>query len=316
MTEKVSSSSPPFAPEYIAETEFKTGNFSFVDRKLDMTTLEQIGELSSLTIDQKTDWAEGCCRSMGCCCVDFENVYNLYDSKDLGVPLISIKEDSGCCGRALCNPNHTLKMEWFNGKDSKNSLLDIEKPFKCCCPAFGPCCQKEITVKRKVPEEEVIGYVQQPFCGGCFTPTLNVYDKPGGSSLGKVTGPCCCIGGMFGSDWRFFDKSGQEHLKVHRDGCCANGCCRTMGTTADKYEIGFEDKSLPLDEKLTLISSVILVDYLFFEGDTNCSVIWCAFPPQFWCTCWDWYCCGATIPCKCKFCYDEAASTAKYGAAL
>jgi len=155
----------------------------------------------------------------------------------------------------------------------------ISKPFRFCCPAICPCFQKDITVTR-LPEKKVIGYVQQPLCGGFWTPTLNVYDQPGGQYLGYVQGPCCCIGGCCSSDWKLYDANGREHVKVKRDGFAELGLARSNFTTSDKYEVTFEDKSLSVDDKVRLMSTVIFIDYLFFEGETNTICICCTCPPQ------------------------------------
>ena len=133
----------------------------------------------SVIVNNETNYLEGCCKCFGCCCADFNNTYDLYlaNSKDFS---FQFKESSNFCCRSLCNPNHALTLT-IRAKDGTIDILSIDKPFKCCCcPAISSCCQKEITIKR-LPESNVIGYVQEPCCGGWFTPSLIVFDKPGGT---------------------------------------------------------------------------------------------------------------------------------------
>ena len=41
---------------------------------------------------------------------------------------------------------------------------------------------------------------------------------------------------------------------------------------ADKYKLDFVSEKLTLEDKLVLLSTVMFVDYLFFEGEVNASV--------------------------------------------
>jgi hypothetical protein len=42
--------------------------------------------------------------------------------------------------------------------------------------------------------------------------------------------------------------------------------CRGLFSDADKYKLDFLSEKLTLDDKLILLSSVLFIDYLFFEG--------------------------------------------------
>lgn len=213
-----------------------------------------------------------------------------------------IKEESGCLNRVFCNPNHALVLKVTqNGSE----ILEIEKPFKCCCPAFLPCCQKEATIRKTNPPQEV-GYLQQPFCGGFFSPVIDVYDKKGGEKVGKIEGPCCCIGGCCSNNFKLLDGKGLEHAKIKRDAKL------NVTSTADRYELAFEHKSTTLDDKLRIIGTTLFLDYLFFEGETDCICILCTFPPQCWFKLWDFYCCGALVPLRVKCCYEEVAKAAAH----
>ena len=222
----------------------------------------------------------------------------------------------------LCNPNHKITLT-ARAKNQDTELLKITKPFKCCCPALLPCCQKDILIERQGSESKVIGHAIQPCFAGFYQPRIDVYDGPGGQLKGKVVGPNCCIGGCCSSKWYFYDTKGEEDVKIKRDGFAEVGLARSNFTTADKYEVTFEDPTHTVDDKLRLISTVIFVDYLFFEGETNTIIncinfctcppkVFC--PPQIWCKLCDFYCCGALIPFRMKCCIDDALKVGKMAA--
>lgn len=91
--------------------------------------------------------------------------------------------------RLFCNPNHSLKLSITDTR-SKTELAYIEKPFKCCCPAFFPCFLKEASIYKVEGGNPVdVGLIKQPWCGGFFTPVLDVYDKKpedGGAINGRL----------------------------------------------------------------------------------------------------------------------------------
>ena len=67
--------------------------------------------------------------------------------------------------------------------------------------------------------------------------------------IGKVKGPCCCLGGSFcASDFKLLDKNHVEHAKFRRDGALGKGILRSAATTSDRYELDFEDRKSLLAE--------------------------------------------------------------------
>lgn len=193
----------------------------------------------------------------------------------------------------------------------------MHKPFKCCCPAVCPCFQKEVEVFRG---SKVIGKVKQPCFAGGFRPRLDIIepnDEGDEKNMGHISGPCCCIGACCSSEWNFYDRNGKEHLSFKRGGMADIGIMKSLGTNSDSYFVKFEDKTIDLDERIVMLASVIFIDYLFFEGETNCICNWCEYtppflicPPELWCKLCDWYVCGSTIPCKLKCCISEATEAA------
>ena len=165
--------------------------------------LEELEEFDSIVINQETQFQEGCLRCLGCCCLDFTNRYDLYygNSKVNHRPydLLVEEVDSNCLWRALCNPAHELVLKVTASRHGQgHTVLQIVKPYRCCCPAVLPCCQKEATVYRNRGKDLLeVGYIQQPLFAGCLRPSLDIYDKKEGARVGSVTGPICCIGGQF-----------------------------------------------------------------------------------------------------------------------
>ena len=194
----------------------------------------------------------------------------------------------------------------------------MHKPFKWCCPAIIPCFQKEAEIYKGGKQ---IGLIKQPWCAGGLKPKLSVYEPnaDGGEmkNMGHISGPFCCIGACCSSEWNFFDRNGKEHVTMKRGGMADIGVAKSLGTNSDTYWVQFEDKTTSLDERIVMLAGVIMVDYLFFEGETNCTCNWCQWappflicPPELWCKLCDVYCCGSTIPVKCKCCISEATDLA------
>jgi len=148
------------------------------------------------------------------------------------------------------------------------------------------------------PSPQVIGYVQQPCLAGGFTPRLNIYEQENGKMLGYVEGPCCFIGGICcDSTFNVFDSQGSNLGQITRKGVKDFGDAVTkLFSDSDKYAVSFPPTT-DVRMKATLFSTVLFLDYIFFEDegavsanpfDQSCSI-----------KCCDVYCCGSTIPCKC-----------------
>eukprot|EP00602_Paraphysomonas_sp_CaronLab_P010966 CAMPEP_0185017494 /NCGR_PEP_ID=MMETSP1103-20130426/437_1 /TAXON_ID=36769 /ORGANISM="Paraphysomonas bandaiensis, Strain Caron Lab Isolate" /LENGTH=241 /DNA_ID=CAMNT_0027546927 /DNA_START=39 /DNA_END=765 /DNA_ORIENTATION=- len=230
-----------------------------------------IERADNITVDQKSQFAESCCKCLGVCCADFENSYDVYVPDGAGATRLRATEDSTCVRRALCNPYHALKLHISSDSDGKKSgnILEIEKPFRCCCPALLAPCQKSITVSRVQPKREVIGYVQEPCLGGVLRPKLKMYREKHGRPLGTVSGPCCCIGGCCKSEFEVTSPEGHPLATIKRGGVSDMGIRRALLSNSDKFQIQYTDNSIPVDDKLVMLSSLLFIDYLFFEGETT-----------------------------------------------
>jgi hypothetical protein len=174
------------------------------------------------------------------------------------------QEESGACSRCCLGPHVGLTVYYRSIDKNGPEVLRLEKPFMCCCPVLLPCCQKEATLKIN-NGTETVAYFQQPLFGGCFTPTIDIYDRQGGSKLGYMTGPCCCVGGFCDSNFEVFNASGASVAKFQRMGVSDMGdAAKLMTSDADRFGINF-DPNLDLKLKSLMLGIVIFLDYLYFE---------------------------------------------------
>jgi len=256
-----------------------------------------LSNINMFIIEQQTHMLEAA--TQGCC--EQENEYKIFSNG--GRYMMDAREESGCCCRICLHPNHSLKLHIKTPNSDphdSSDLFTVIKPFKCCCAAFCSCCQKEITVlsHSKGRLNQQIGYVKQPCCGGCCRPKLYIYDRPYGNYLGYVAGPCCCLGGFCDSKFNVHDTHGYQIGKIERKGVKDLASLgRELFTDSDKFTLSFP-LNINHKMKVILFSTLLFIDYLFFEeeGNCECNPISCNFHIK----CCDIYCCGSTIPCKCK----------------
>jgi hypothetical protein len=145
---------------------------------------------------------------------------------------------------------------------------------------------------------EIIGYIQQPCCGGCFTPTLEVYDKPGGSRIAQLTGPCL-LGSMCSTTFQVFNGNSANIATFEKKGVQdMSDALREALSDADRFQMHFNAKT-DVKLKAVMVGTLLFLDYLFFEGDQACGSI-NPFTGEVNLVCCNMYCCGSTIPCGCK----------------
>ena len=53
-----------------------------------------------------------------------------------------VAEESGCCMRQLCSPNHTMKLHMTDMAGRKVLTMDRPWTFNCCCCEWGNLCGK------------------------------------------------------------------------------------------------------------------------------------------------------------------------------
>lgn len=167
---------------------------------------------------------------------------------------------------------------------------------------------KEIgRLNKNTVENTVLGSVHQPQFAGWCTPTLHLRDTVDlqDTPYGKFEGPhcfggwseLCCDFKFFVSRWESERKTGDLALITKKKPVGFSGAAADLFTNADVYTISFsEDIKVTPEQKVTILGSQILADYMYFDGNTEkCSVddkgnIWCHF---FYCSC-----IGLLVPCS------------------
>lgn len=177
-----------------------------------------------------------------------------------------------------------------------------------CCA----CCQDEIHVYAgdapQIPGDAShaawkLGSAITPIGGGGLHPTLNIMeDVPGQApeQILQVTGPMCfggcsemCCDVNFpikdtktGGDPAFISK------KAPTDGASA---MKELFTDSDSFILGITDPNLTPEKKALILSSTMLLDYMYFERDQDMCACEGGNIVITLCYC---YCMGALIPCK------------------
>jgi len=165
------------------------------------------------------------------------------------------------------------------------------------------------------PLEHTVGYATQPSCGGFFVPTVNLMhrDRPGGAEgfepLAKVEGPCCwggCSELCFSSEFLVSTMGREtENAKLQlgdlavitkqRPRDCGS-FAKEMFTDSDIFTMAFKPgHNLSPQQKATMMASLILTDYMFFENDNG--MCYCEGSKLHITLC-NTYCCGHTCPWK------------------
>jgi len=222
------------------------------------------------------------------------------------LPTIMTMERPGCCG---------------------------EKPGLCCCLCTPDCADGAVVHAGQLPGtptpgtvlfngESIMGYCEQPApFGGYFTPTLNVMDRGGPDPktfrpIAKVEGPfifggcseLCCpssfpVSSMQPDELGTKLKKGDlaEIVKKAPQGLAQ--AAREAFTDSDTYTLQFKDQKLAPQQKAMMMSSLILVDYMFFEQDNGmCS----CENNKLKITLFECYCLGCLCPCNLVFDFNNS----------
>eukprot|EP01065_Artemidia_motanka_P036637 TRINITY_DN445_c1_g3_i1.p2 TRINITY_DN445_c1_g3~~TRINITY_DN445_c1_g3_i1.p2 ORF type:complete len:411 (+),score=159.03 TRINITY_DN445_c1_g3_i1:24-1235(+) len=259
--------------------------------KQKVSLLEAAGDLAS-----SVPCAEACCEK--------ENEYEVYDQQHAQM-IFYAKEHSEMCGwggRCCCNPAHELRLELSQGP-GQPPVMTIERPFKCCqsCPALCDPCQQEATVQSG---GQIMGGAKQPCMGGGCKPRVDAMQGSlEGSPFAYIEGPCCFFGGLteMCCDQQFpvYDPAEQKIGQITKEKPEGFGqAVQEIMTDSDLFTLRFDNPNLPAQQKMILLSSVLLLDYMFFEQNKP----WECDPIQQSCsfTCCNMYLCGSYLPCTCK----------------
>lgn len=233
---------------------------------------------------------------MTCGCWEGENRYKVYDQSGK-VHLYSVREQTRCCWRYCCGEHRpfTLNVQDETGKESQKMMV-LTRGFAWCGWAVCPCCQHTVKAHYMVDasgqsisspsSDTLISTVTTPWGGGCFRPTLRIYDRTK-AYKGEITGPFCCVMDCCGADFDIADENGAkvgEIKKIKADSL--KGIVMELNTDADNFKITFPE-SLDPTLKMAILASLFQIDFMFFEDDRS--------PRE--CRCCDIYCCG--WPCAC-----------------
>eukprot|EP01061_Rhynchopus_euleeides_P020402 TRINITY_DN331_c0_g1_i2.p1 TRINITY_DN331_c0_g1~~TRINITY_DN331_c0_g1_i2.p1 ORF type:complete len:333 (+),score=132.65 TRINITY_DN331_c0_g1_i2:64-1062(+) len=266
--------------------------------------ISHLGSVQTLAIKERVNKLEVAADLAGCCCINQENTYDVFDAVQ-GSKLMEVKEESSTCQRCFCKPNHAHKL---NFKDPHGEhVMTVDKPFKCAgpCPAWLGCCQTESTLYNGTDVEQdnmILGKTREPLCGGCCIPKTEVFQGAGLDEFAVIEGPCCCFGGLtemcFDQPFHVKNFEGGEVatiVKERPEG--AKQALAELVSDADIYTLHYTDQVNP-SQKAVLLSSLLLLDYMFFESGSafECN----PFEQSCTVTCCNMYLCGMLIPCKCK----------------
>jgi len=136
-----------------------------------------------------------------------------------------------------------------------------------------------------------------------MTPTLHVVDRAAQEQqpFAKVEGPtffggcleCCCNFDYPVSSFTAGDKTGDLAMVVKEKPHSIKGAMKELVGDSDTYSMEIRSQLTP-QKRLTLLSSLFLLDYMLFEFDNGmCSV---QQNKGLVINCCNVYCCGAVFP--------------------
>ena len=269
-----------------------------MQRKKELVAI--FGGVTTISVDQKIDLTETAFQNLGFDFVENSNKYAItFDRKDPSQQpdLIAIERSNIFC-RWCCKPCHPVEMEYYKPNSTSPEVFVSKKPFRCfeCINCFSICAAQ---INTEFAGEE-IGTTKERACTG-LTPILDVNVM--GQDSGKLSGPSCCLGDLFirrccgGEDPPPFElvrdetkgiRSSIYTTRMDKKETAQDTLMRTV-TDADNYTVQFV-RDMSAEEKVHLLSTVMLLDYLFYEQDgTNLS-------QGFYCG--SFYCNGCIIPCR------------------
>ena len=235
-----------------------------------MSGLNPLIALGSFRVEQQTEMLEAALNAIS---IGYEGANKYKVKAPDGRDMYFVAEESGCCMRQCCNPNHSMKLHVTDMNGVKVMTMDRPWNFNCCCCEWGNLCGKSYLDVYLGDEHtgDNIGSVRMPCGGGGFTPVLNVHGRDGAVTA-SVKGPCCFISDLCGAAFDVRDAAGNDVGKVSKLGVkSASGVGKELLTDADNYTISFPP-TLGVESKAALIGALLLLDYTFFEDEGAFSV--------------------------------------------
>lgn len=221
-----------------------------------------------------------------------QNTYKLLKKDSGGKPRIvyEITESSNLCLRCFCNPQHP--MDLYVDTPEKVPRFSFQKPFRCFkCFNCGPCCLAKMYA---LDENDMVIASAHERCVVCFKPIIDIYDGDG-YYLDSVSGPSGVFDGICFQDTNIAFKSSTHNkanvlVKINKftgdekamfdesskggEGMFENSpFLRNQGiqkflTDADYYKVQFPN-GISIEEKVGLLASALLLEYMFFERDES-----------------------------------------------
>jgi len=275
--------------------------------------LGMLAHSNTFTIQQKVQMMEAV--TMGC--VEQANVYDIIDATN-NRKIMVVEEVSDATARCCCGPTHSLLLHFYavDGAGNKaQPLMTLERP-GCCqekpCVGQGPMdmCLDEMKLHQgflegtpgELPTQMLMGSAKMPSMAGGFTPSLEVFDK-GNGLIAKVeaTGQFPCLfGGMSemccDQFYTISNQSGPMGQIVKRKPKDMTSGLAEMFTDADTFTLELS-QNLSVEQKANMIGSLLLLDKMFFERDTD--AFGCDANGIF-INCFNCYCFGCICPFSCE----------------
>ncbi|XP_063728262.1 phospholipid scramblase 1-like [Symsagittifera roscoffensis] len=182
----------------------------------------------------------------------------------LGQQVYYAMEDSDLCMRQCCGPTRGFIIHITDNLGQE--VIKVQRDFKCCAGfswlAGCACCAYEVSVES--PPGQLIGYVRQE-CSP-WAPKFSIRDADGQKVL-SVDGPCCVCQGAWCCEQEFQVKTSDGEVigKIAKQ---FSGLIKEYFTDADNFGVQFP---LDLDVKMKaiMIGAVFLIDFMFFENESN-----------------------------------------------
>jgi len=195
----------------------------------------------------------------------------VYDKESSQI-ILEAHEESDCCDRTCCAPQHNAVLNFMDvrpGVPAGTVAFQAHKPFKffnlfSCCD----CCRGEMVTA--LPDGTKLGTVREAKCAGC-APELEVMDR-NDAHFATATGPSGCFGGLMDCcvESVFSLKNPQTNQPfgqiVKKKPAGISERLASLISTGDVFTLEVP-ADVDLERRANLLAGVLLVDYMFFEGE-------------------------------------------------
>lgn len=204
------------------------------------------------------------------------NNYHIYGKDKNGelTYLFKCREYSGCCMRFFCPVDcreFEMKIKPDESEEEaddnyEDSYLYIEKPLRCPCLCFA----RPVMNVTFCSDNAILGKIKSVF--SCCDPQFEVYNNKD-ECLFFISADCCQCGLLCRNN--FLGKTDEAHFFIYEPqqtynpiGDICKKAAESLFSIADNYKVIMPLNANPM-EKLLLIVAGIMIDYQFFEKNTN-----------------------------------------------